>query len=225
MASPEARATERDFKSSPGRHEIAVRTVWSASAMKFLARHACVCRQTMQKRCLATEASKEAGQSASEAPSRPQTCKAGPSSYPFSSQVRLIKPMRPSTKPLMQRISQHIVETQENSAAKHLRLFSKRNRFRVLPGSILQVFSYSNASKTSTTSFAGQVIAIRRAGVDTSFRLRALLARTGVEVRYNAASNMIQDIKVIARADKAKGGLKKARRPALLRFRSVASVP
>jgi ribosomal protein L19 len=125
---------------------------------------------------------------------------------------------------LLHRINKHLVRTQGHSEAKHMRLFSKRNPYRALPGSILQVTSYSNAARTSTTSFSGQLIAVKRGGVDTSFRLRALLARTGVEIRYNAASNLIHDIKVIARADKAKGAQRKSGRPALLRARFASSL-
>lgn len=99
------------------------------------------------------------------------------------------------------------------------RLFSRRSPEAVRPGSIMLVETWLSASKTTSTSFAGVLIAIRRAGVATSFVLRNLAHKLGVEVRFSAYSPMIKQIRVIQRADLRKGesgpGITRARRAKL----------
>ena len=46
---------------------------------------------------------------------------------------------------------------------------------------------------------------IRRRGVDTSFRLRNVVNKLGVEVSYKVHSPMIKEVKVIKRAEGRKG--------------------
>ena len=85
------------------------------------------------------------------------------------------------------------------------RLFSRRSPECVPPGSIMMVESYLTPAKTSTTTFAGVLIAVRRAGIATSFVLRTIAHKLGVEMNFSAYSPMIKDIRVIERADARKG--------------------
>ena len=89
------------------------------------------------------------------------------------------------------------------------------------PGSIVMVESYLSAGRSSTTTFAGVLIAVRRAGIATTFLLRTIAHKLGVEMRFHAYSPMIKDIKVIQRADAKKGqpGLLRTRRAKLYYMR------
>ncbi|WFD07443.1 hypothetical protein MVES1_002808 [Malassezia vespertilionis] len=117
---------------------------------------------------------------------------------------------------------------------KIARLFSRRSPERVPSGSIVLVESYLTPAKTNTTTFSGVLIAVRRAGVATSFVLRTIANKLGVETRFHAYSPMIKEIRVVQRADARKGqpGLLRARRAKLYymarrddrRVNSVASV-
>lgn len=48
---------------------------------------------------------------------------------------------------------------------------------------------------------------IRRRGVDTSFRLRNVISKTGIEVDFKLMSPLIREVKVVRMAD-GKSGLK-----------------
>ncbi|KAH9943099.1 uncharacterized protein BXZ73DRAFT_97154 [Epithele typhae] len=76
--------------------------------------------------------------------------------------------------------------------------FGKRHPERILPGSVLQV---TNAQ--APTTFTGVLISIRRRGADTSFVLRNVVQRTGVEVQYFPASPHLKAIKLFYLRDSA----------------------
>lgn len=96
---------------------------------------------------------------------------------------------------------QHIIGT----------LFSRTHPERVRPGSVLTV----NLAHAPTT-FSGVLIAVRRRGPDTSFVLRNVVQRTGVEMQFFVNSPHLKEIVVVSRAGGAGGkkkreGLKKAK--------------
>lgn len=132
-----------------------------------------------------------------------------PSVYPFSSTARAVPsvPTPPKmTNSLMRTLNAHLTSLHP-SAASYLELFSRRHKNRLLPGSVLTVSSYASLPTPenptpATTTFSGVLIAMRRrhAGRDTSFRLRNLVGRTGVEVAFKLFSPMIASIKIVARA-------------------------
>lgn len=78
--------------------------------------------------------------------------------------------------------------------------------------------------KTNFSTFAGIVMAIRRRGVSTSFRLRNLVQKLGVEMVFRIYSPLLKDIRVIQRAtagkDKKAGGLRRTRRAKLYYLRN-----
>lgn len=86
-------------------------------------------------------------------------------------------------------------------------LFSRRDKNRVLPGSVLSVVSYTSPAKTATSVFSGVLMGIRRRGVDTSFRVRTVVHKVGLEVDFKLLSPLIKEIRVVKRAD-GKSGLK-----------------
>lgn len=89
-------------------------------------------------------------------------------------------------------------------------LFSKKSPNSVRPGDILQVETYNALpNKSNTSTFSGYIIAIHRKGVDTSFRLRNHIMRTGVEIKFNLYSPTIKSIKILLK--KAIGRVRRAK--------------
>ncbi len=64
---------------------------------------------------------------------------------------------------------------------------------------------------------------IRRRGVDTSFRVRNILNKIGVEMNYKAYSPMIKEIQVIKQAD-GKQGNKRMNRAKLYYLRDKPQI-
>ncbi|CAE6434493.1 unnamed protein product [Rhizoctonia solani] len=131
--------------------------------------------------------------------------------YPFSSQVSIPAPVPlPPTKDRMlvgKGLMAHLHKTLPTEPAQNLMntLFSKTHKDRVLPGSVLSL-SLAHAPN----NFSGVLIAVRRKGPDTSFTLRNVVQRTGVEMRFSVGSPAIKEVKVIQRA--GTGGGKSGRR-------------
>ena len=140
---------------------------------------------------------------------------------PPSDSIRAPPPkVKDMTRGVMQRVDSQL--TMERDPDERIaRLFSRRSPDCIPPGSIIMVESYLNSSRTSTTTFAGVLIAVRRAGIATTFLLRTIAHKLGVEMRYHAYSPMIKDIKVLqaATADKRQPGLTRTRRAKLYYMR------
>ena len=138
-----------------------------------------------------------------------QSPKLTPTLYPFSTTLTPIAalPAPPTrTTSLLRTLNLHLTSLHP-TATKYTELFSRNHENRLLAGSVLTVSSYLSVPtpanpNPSTTAFSGVLIASRRrhAGRDTSFRLRNLIGRTGVEVAFKLFSPLIADIKVVARA-------------------------
>ncbi|EGG04084.1 uncharacterized protein MELLADRAFT_37635 [Melampsora larici-populina 98AG31] len=79
-------------------------------------------------------------------------------------------------------------------------LFQKNHPNALRPLSIIQVESYTNSSRTSTSLFTGVLMAVKRRGTETSFRLRCLIERVGIEIKFNVFSPMIKNIIVVKRS-------------------------
>ncbi|EPQ59541.1 hypothetical protein GLOTRDRAFT_33231 [Gloeophyllum trabeum ATCC 11539] len=84
-------------------------------------------------------------------------------------------------------------------------LFSKRHPDRLVPGSVLTV-----TTAHAPNSFSGVLLSIRRRGPDTSFVLRNVIQRIGVEMQFFVNSPHLKDIKIVKRA--GSGGGKAGRR-------------
>ncbi|KAG9081249.1 hypothetical protein FRC07_014567 [Ceratobasidium sp. 392] len=133
--------------------------------------------------------------------------------YPFSAMISTSLPAPLPTMKHPERILQgkglmaHLNKTLPSPSARTLMdtLFSKSHPDRVLPGSVLSL-SLAHAPN----NFSGVLIAVRRKGPDTSFTLRNVVQRTGVEMRFSVGSPAIKEVKVIQRA--GKGGGKSGRR-------------
>lgn len=93
------------------------------------------------------------------------------------------------------------------------RTFSRRHPLRAKPGAIVSVTSWSTAAKTGTSTFSGILLGVQRASVDTSFKLRNVVGRVGIEQSFKVCSPLIKEIKVMKNADgERKGGLRDLRR-------------
>ncbi|KAI9632572.1 putative 50s ribosomal protein l19 [Dioszegia hungarica] len=136
--------------------------------------------------------------------------------YPFSSTALSKSSPTPNPTPnllsprkgagLINHINEQLRETYD---AKSLTttLFSRRHKNRILAGSVMTVTSYTSSARTTTSTFSGVLMGVRRRGIDTAFRLRNVIAKVGMEVDFKVLSPLIKEIKVIKRAD-GKSGLK-----------------
>jgi ribosomal protein L19 len=131
--------------------------------------------------------------------------------YPYSNVAILPpKPKASSITPSLRKgkgIMAHLHKTLPTPEKQALisTLFSRRHPDRLLPGSVLTV-----TLAHAPTSFSGVLLAIRRRGPDTSFVLRNVVQRTGVEMQFFVNSPHLKEIKVIQRA--GGGGGKEGRR-------------
>jgi len=120
--------------------------------------------------------------------------------YPFS-QVAIIPPPPAGSPPpalrqgkgLMAYLQHTLPSTEKQTIIGTL--FSRSHRDRVRPGSVLTV-NLTHAP----TSFSGVLISVRRRGPDTSFVLRNVVQRTGVEMQFFVNSPHVKDIVVVSRA-------------------------
>ncbi|GAC97405.1 likely mitochondrial ribosomal protein [Pseudozyma hubeiensis SY62] len=103
------------------------------------------------------------------------------------------------------------------------KLFDRKSADRIPPGSVLIVESWTSPLKTNFSSFSGVLIAVRRRGVSTSFVLRNLVQKLGVEMRFNLYSPLLKDVRVIQKAEAGKndksGKLRRTRRAKLYYLR------
>ncbi|KAH9007095.1 hypothetical protein EDB86DRAFT_3061067 [Lactarius hatsudake] len=137
--------------------------------------------------------------------------------YPYS-QAAIIPPAPADSPPaamrkgkgLMAYLQQTLPSTEKQQMIQTL--FSRRHPERVRPGSVLTV----NLAHAPTT-FSGVLISVRRRGPDTSFVLRNVVQRTGVEMQFFANSPHLKEIVVVSRAGGKDGkkkrleGMKKAK--------------
>ncbi|KAG5438787.1 hypothetical protein PCANB_002507 [Pneumocystis canis] len=120
----------------------------------------------------------------------------------------------------MEILEKNHIQTLDPTGEKTL-LFSKKSQNSIKPGDILQVETYNSLpNKTNISIFSGYLIAIHRKGVNTSFRLRNQVMRTGVEMQFNLYSPAIKNIKVILR-----GALGRIRRAKLYYLRQPRHNP
>ena len=120
--------------------------------------------------------------------------------YPYS-QVAIIPPPPAGSPPPTLRqgkgLMAYLQHTLPSTEKQKLigTLFSKSHPDRVRPGSVLTV-NLSHAP----TSFSGVLISVRRRGPDTSFVLRNVVQRTGIEMQFFVNSPHVKKIVVVSRA-------------------------
>jgi len=125
-----------------------------------------------------------------------------PTVYPYNSKAIIIPaPSEPPTPGLLKGkgLMAHLRETllpSDRTLRLLQTLFAHRSPSRLLPGAIVHL-----SLKRAPFTFSGVVIDIRRRGVETSFVLRNVVQRTGVEMRFFIASDNITDIRISRRAD------------------------
>lgn len=134
-------------------------------------------------------------------------------SYPFSKVVTIAEP--PSNQPegLLRGVNlmRHLDLTLPSQSAKDLLAvhFSPTHKDRIPPGSVLNVLL-----STAPSSFAGVLISVRHKGADTTFTLRNVVQRTGIEMRFTVGSPLIKDVQIIQRASgkKSSGDVREGKR-------------
>ncbi|OCF57955.1 ribosomal protein L19 [Kwoniella mangroviensis CBS 10435] len=141
------------------------------------------------------------------------------SSYPFNPTALLL----PSTVPptsipqslLTPRKGWSIINHLNATAPKsqYHNLFSRRHPDRLKTGSVITVLQYTDATKKTVSPFSGVLMGIKkRGGVDTSFKLRNIVNKIGVEMSFKLNSPLIKEIKVVREAQGRSGQIKDLRR-------------
>jgi len=119
--------------------------------------------------------------------------------YPYSSNA-ILPPSIPIPMPSLLQgkgLMAHLYKTlpSEETQKRLTTLFSKRHPDRLLPGSVITV-----TLTHAPTTFTGVLLAIRRRGPATSFTLRNVIQRTGVEMQFFVSSPHLKNIQVVQRA-------------------------
>lgn len=137
----------------------------------------------------------------------------GAQPYPFSSLAKI--PPMPANNPAPPRESllkgkglmQHLRKTLATPEKRKWldTYFARRHPLRIIPGSVLNV-----GLGHTPTNFTGVLLSVRRRGLDTSFVLRNVINRTGVEMQFFVCSPHVKSIRIIQRAvtKSSKGGPK-----------------
>jgi len=132
------------------------------------------------------------------------------SSYPFATSVVLIPPSSLPVPPRAhegKNLMAHLTKTLPTpEKLRYIETyFSRRHPQRLQSGSVLSV-----TMEHTPTSFTGVLISVRRRGPDTSFVLRNVIQKTGVEMQFFVNSPHLKDIKIIQKA--GGGGGKQGRK-------------
>ncbi|RKP37340.1 translation protein SH3-like domain-containing protein, partial [Dimargaris cristalligena] len=80
------------------------------------------------------------------------------------------------------------------------RLFLRRpmDRTRTMQaGDVVMVETLNSKTSNTSTKFIGLCLGVFRRGVDTSFTLRNIVMKLGVEINFKGYSPMIKDIKIL----------------------------
>ncbi|KAF8803866.1 RNA-binding domain-containing protein [Phlegmacium glaucopus] len=127
-----------------------------------------------------------------------------PTSYPFSKSALTpptsivdLNPGLLKGKGLMPYLRQSLFTPEKQAMIQTL--FNRRSPKQLIPGSIVSVIS-----EQAPTIFTGVLIAIHRRGPDTSFKVRNILQRTGVEMQFYPNSPHLKEIKVLKAAPKGR---------------------
>ena len=124
--------------------------------------------------------------------------------YPFS-KTALIPPaplvpppkLLRQGKGLMQYLKTSLPTVEKQTMLRNL--FSKHSYMRLFPGSIVTV-----TLDHAPTTFTGVLLSIRRRGPDTSFILRNIIQRTGVEMQFFVNSPHLKDVKLVQKPPKGR---------------------
>ncbi|KAI8369734.1 translation protein SH3-like domain-containing protein [Blakeslea trispora] len=103
---------------------------------------------------------------------------------------------------VMEKVTQQQIE--KANVDGRTELFSRKNPSGIKPGSVVLVETLNGPNETTSSTFMGVCIAIRRKGIDTNFTLRNIVMRVGVEQRYSLYSPLLKSIKVMQTPNEAK---------------------
>lgn len=130
--------------------------------------------------------------------------RSSPLTYPFSKSALI--PLSPSLPPppranvgkgLMEYLHRTIPTPEKRQMLDEF--FSRRSPKQLMPGSVVTV-TLEHAPNT----FTGVLLSIRRRGVDTSFVLRNIVQRMGVEMQFFVNSPHLKEIKVVQKPPKGR---------------------
>ena len=101
----------------------------------------------------------------------------------------------PPEKDIMKAINNKLLERYDPEGSRQAMLTRKNGTLK--PGMVVSVQSYNNYPATTATTFSGYLMGIKRAGIESSIRLRTSVMRVGTEMRFPVYSPTVKDITVI----------------------------
>jgi large subunit ribosomal protein L19 len=143
---------------------------------------------------------------------------ATPSVFPFAAKAKLdasprtLDPALKVGKGLMLHLQRTLPFPEKQALLA--RFLARDGPDRILPGSVLTVHSES-----APQLFSGVLIAVRRRGPDTSFVLRNVVQRTGVEVHFKVNSPHVTKVDVVRNGPAGHGRARRSRRAKLFYLR------
>ncbi|KAH8929462.1 hypothetical protein BT69DRAFT_1256243 [Atractiella rhizophila] len=159
--------------------------------------------------------SSSAAASNTEAVQTPEAPVAPPPYYPFARNIAVYPAEAPKVPLSKYRKTQNNVLSEVNSRlsafvpphlARIVPYFARRHPQRILPGSVLTVDTWTQLPTAENpeppfTTFSGVLMGIYRKGdgMGTSFRLRNVIDKAGVEIRFELLSPTIKHIHVVLR--------------------------
>ncbi|KAJ1980103.1 hypothetical protein H4R35_001244, partial [Dimargaris xerosporica] len=99
---------------------------------------------------------------------------------------------------ILQRVQREGIQRMEDGRRAELVLRRPKDPQRTIqPGDIILVESVNSKTSNTTTRFVGICLGVFRRGVDTSFTLRNIVMKVGVEVNFKVYSPMIKGIQIL----------------------------
>ncbi|KAI8353878.1 translation protein SH3-like domain-containing protein [Mortierella sp. GBAus27b] len=100
---------------------------------------------------------------------------------------------------LMQLIGQE--EVKRYGADGRSNLFNKSHQDCLRPGDVVHVETLNSMSTDKTTTFIGVLIAMDRRGLHSSFTVRNVILKVGVEMKYMLYSPLIKSVRVLKKGE------------------------
>lgn len=102
----------------------------------------------------------------------------------------------PTQKDTMAAVQKSLLDRFDPAGERQALIAKKRDALRV--GQVLSIYAYNNyPALTPISIFSGYLIGIKRAGIESSIRLRTRVMRIGTEMRFPLYSPTIKEIKII----------------------------
>ncbi|KAJ1983383.1 hypothetical protein H4R33_004774 [Dimargaris cristalligena] len=99
---------------------------------------------------------------------------------------------------ILDQVQREAIRRSHNGTRARLFLRRPMDRTRTMQaGDVVMVETLNSKTSNTSTKFIGLCLGVFRRGVDTSFTLRNIVMKLGVEINFKGYSPMIKDIKIL----------------------------